>query len=141
MDDSGEITWFNVVVACYFFALEFVLRSSTTKVVPSLTTTMLLLSSILANVVSHAGLGSNPAFKIPPYDFHSLVGNTRPNFLFFRIAQYPPSSLLPLVGGLDCIFYKQIENLGHHDVCYYCPCIVGRFYLKTNGYELDVIII
>jgi hypothetical protein len=52
MDDSGERTWFNVAVAGYFFALEFVLCSSTIEVVPSLTTTMLLLSSILASVVS-----------------------------------------------------------------------------------------
>jgi hypothetical protein len=52
MDDSGERIGFNAAVAGCFFALEFVLRFSTTEAVPSLTTAMLLLSSVLANVVS-----------------------------------------------------------------------------------------
>jgi H+/Cl- antiporter ClcA len=88
MDDSGERTGFNAAVAGCFFALESVLRSSTTDAVPSLTTAMLLLSSVLASVVSQAGLGSDPAFKIPAYDFRSPAGNNLPNLVFFRIAQY-----------------------------------------------------
>jgi hypothetical protein len=35
---------------------------------------MLLLSSVLASVISQAGLGSDPAFKIPAYDFRSPAG-------------------------------------------------------------------
>jgi hypothetical protein len=80
MDDSGERIGFNAVVAGCFFALEFVLRFSTTEVVPSLITAMLLLNSVLANVVSQASLGFDPAFKIPPYDFRSPVGKQSTQF-------------------------------------------------------------
>ncbi|CAM6016814.1 unnamed protein product [Sphagnum balticum] len=80
MDDSGERIGFNAVVAGCFFALEFVLRFSTTEAVPSLTIAMLLLSLVLPNVVLQAGLGSDPAFKIPPYDFRSPAGKQSTQF-------------------------------------------------------------
>jgi hypothetical protein len=84
MDDSGERTGFNAAVAGCFFALESVLRSSTTDTVPSLTTAMLLLSSVLASVVSQAGLGSDPAFKIPAYDFRSPAGKQSTQFCILQ---------------------------------------------------------
>lgn len=65
---------FNAAVAGCFFALESVLRPSSSDSAPSLTTAMLLLSSVLASVISQAGLGSDPAFKIPAYDFRSPAG-------------------------------------------------------------------
>lgn len=65
---------FNAAVAGCFFALESVLRPSSSDSAPSLTTAMLLLSSVLASVISQAGLGSDPAFKIPAYDFQSPAG-------------------------------------------------------------------
>jgi hypothetical protein len=80
MDDSGERIGFNAVVAGCFFALEFMLRFSTTEAVPSLTAAMLLLNSVPANVVLHVGLGFDPAFKIPPYDFHSHAGKQSTQF-------------------------------------------------------------
>ena len=37
---------------------------------------MVILSAVIASVVSEVGLGSEPAFKVPDYDFRSPSGNT-----------------------------------------------------------------
>ena len=37
-----------------------------------LTIAMVLLASVVAAIVSRAGLGDNPAFKVPPYQLQSL---------------------------------------------------------------------
>lgn len=65
---------FNAAVSGCFFAVESVLRLSSDSA-PSLTTAMVLLSSVIASVISQAGLGSDPAFRIPAYDFGSPAGN------------------------------------------------------------------
>lgn len=46
---------------------------SSTDSSPSLTntTSMVILGAVLASVVSQVGLGSEPAFKVPEYDFRS----------------------------------------------------------------------
>lgn len=36
---------------------------------------MVILSAVIASVVSEIGLGSEPAFKVPDYDFRSPGGN------------------------------------------------------------------
>ena len=41
---------------------------------PSLATAMILLSSVLAAVVSEQGLGSEPAVRVPLYEFRSPAG-------------------------------------------------------------------
>lgn len=71
---------FNAAVAGCFFAVESVLWPSPSESSLSLTntTSMVILSAVLASVVSEIGLGSEPAFSIPDYDFHSPTGN----FLF-----------------------------------------------------------
>lgn len=38
------------------------------------TTSMVILSAVVASVVSEIGLGSEPAFKVPDYDFRSPSG-------------------------------------------------------------------
>lgn len=76
---------FNAAVAGCFFALESVLRPSSSDSAPSLTTAMLLLSSVLASVVSQAGLGSDPAFRIPAYDFRSPAGMLNPVWLLHTL--------------------------------------------------------
>ena len=38
-------------------------------------TSMVILSAVIASVVSEIGLGSEPAFKVPDYDFRSPGGN------------------------------------------------------------------
>lgn len=50
---------------------------------------MVILSAVIASVVSEIGLGSEPAFKVPDYDFRSPGGNvhyiTNVPFLCFHL--------------------------------------------------------
>ncbi|KAL5789058.1 hypothetical protein ACOSP7_006007 [Xanthoceras sorbifolium] len=71
---AGISSGFNAAVAGCFFAVESVLwPSPTTDSSTSLTntTSMVILSAVIASVVSEVGLGSEPAFKVPEYDFRS----------------------------------------------------------------------
>jgi len=140
---AGISSGFNAAVAGCFFALESVLRSSTTDAVPSLTTAMLLLSSVLASVVSQAGLGSDPAFKIPAYDFRSpaelplylllgilsggvsvalVKGSAYATAIFDHVKKTTgiPAGLLPPVGGLSvgliALAYPEILYWGFENV-------------------------
>lgn len=45
---------------------------------------MVILSAVTASVVSEIGLGSEPAFKVPDYDFRSPGGNIQFPFLCFH---------------------------------------------------------
>lgn len=70
-------TGFNAAVAGCFFAVESVLWPSPTdpsSLSLSNTTSMVILSAVIASVVSEVGLGSEPAFKVPVYDFRSPTG-------------------------------------------------------------------
>lgn len=71
------LTGFNAAVAGCFFAVESVLWPAPTD--PSSlsltnTTSMVILSAVIASVISEVGLGSEPAFKVPDYDFRSPTG-------------------------------------------------------------------
>lgn len=68
---------FNAAVAGCFFAVETVLWPSPTESSLSLTytTSMVILSAVTASVISEVGLGSEPAFAVPFYDFRSPSGN------------------------------------------------------------------
>ncbi|KAK9286732.1 hypothetical protein L1049_015135 [Liquidambar formosana] len=70
---AGISSGFNAAVAGCFFAVESVLWPSPTDSSLSLTntTSMVILSAVIASVVSQVGLGSEPAFKVPEYDFRS----------------------------------------------------------------------
>ncbi|KAJ7967056.1 Chloride channel protein [Quillaja saponaria] len=70
---AGLSSGFNAAVAGCFFAVESVLWPSPTDSSLSLTntTSMVILSAVIASVVSEVGLGSEPAFKVPEYDFRS----------------------------------------------------------------------
>ncbi|KAK1576098.1 hypothetical protein Q3G72_010932 [Acer saccharum] len=71
---AGISSGFNAAVAGCFFAVESVLwPSPTTDSSSSLTntTSTVILSSVIASVVTQVGLGSQPAFKVPEYDFRS----------------------------------------------------------------------
>ncbi|KAH7427198.1 hypothetical protein KP509_10G033900 [Ceratopteris richardii] len=59
---------------------------------------MVLLSSVLASVISQAGLGSDPAFKIPAYDFRSP-------------AELPLYLVLGLFCGLVSVALMKCTNL------------------------------
>uniref|UniRef100_A0A803LE26 Chloride channel protein n=1 Tax=Chenopodium quinoa TaxID=63459 RepID=A0A803LE26_CHEQI len=63
---------FNAAVAGCFFAVESVIRPSPDSDVSlTNTTSMIILSAVIASVLSEVGLGSEPAFKVPVYDFRS----------------------------------------------------------------------
>ncbi|KAK7299781.1 hypothetical protein RJT34_10608 [Clitoria ternatea] len=72
---AGLSAGFNAAVAGCFFAVESVLWPSPAAADASLpltnTTSMVILSAVIASVVSEVGLGSEPAFKVPDYDFRS----------------------------------------------------------------------
>ncbi|KAF8101078.1 hypothetical protein N665_0210s0014 [Sinapis alba] len=70
---SGISSGFNAAVAGCFFAVESVLWPSSSDSSTSLpnSTSMVILSAVTASVVSEIGLGSEPAFKVPDYDFRS----------------------------------------------------------------------
>lgn len=84
---AGVAAGFNAPIAGVFFAVETVLQkqvlekdsatkkasTSATNEDPSgLTIAMILLASVVAAVVSQAGLGSSPAFRVPAYRLESL---------------------------------------------------------------------
>lgn len=71
-------TGFNAAVAGCFFAVESVLwpsPSDPSSLSLTNTTSMVILSAVIGSVVSEIGLGSEPAFKVPEYDFRSPTGN------------------------------------------------------------------
>ena len=45
------------------------------------TTSMVIISAVIASVVSEVGLGAEPAFKVPVYDFRSASGELRVPFV------------------------------------------------------------
>ncbi|KAI3964212.1 hypothetical protein MKX01_025022 [Papaver californicum] len=71
---AGIASGFNAAIAGCFFAVESVLwPSPAADSSPSLTntTSMVILSAVIAAIISEVGLGSEPAFKVPEYDFRS----------------------------------------------------------------------
>ncbi|GJN17936.1 hypothetical protein PR202_gb05044 [Eleusine coracana subsp. coracana] len=69
---AGISSGFNAAVAGCFFAVESVLwPSSTDSSSLANSTPMVILSAVIASVVSEIGLGSDPAFTVPEYDFRS----------------------------------------------------------------------
>ncbi|CAO2815165.1 unnamed protein product [Amaranthus hypochondriacus] len=69
---AGIASGFNAAVAGCFFAVESVLWPSPDSAVSlTNTTSMVILSAVIASVLSEVGLGAQPAFKVPSYDFRS----------------------------------------------------------------------
>ncbi|KAL3507034.1 hypothetical protein ACH5RR_032416 [Cinchona calisaya] len=70
---AGISSGFNAAVAGCFFAIESVLWPSPAESSSSLTntTSMVILSSVIASLVTEIGLGSEPTFIVPNYDFRS----------------------------------------------------------------------
>ncbi|XP_071722186.1 chloride channel protein CLC-e [Rutidosis leptorrhynchoides] len=73
---AGISSGFNAAVAGCFFAVESVLwpspaNNEDSSVSLTNTTSMVILSAVIASVISQVGLGSEPAFKVPEYDFRS----------------------------------------------------------------------
>ncbi|XP_054787910.1 chloride channel protein CLC-e isoform X2 [Prosopis cineraria] len=91
---AGLSSGFNAAVAGCFFAVESVLWPSPIDVSISLTntTSMVILSAVIASVVSEVGLGSEPAFKVPEYDFRSIgaTGMAYGKFIGYIAAEFNP---------------------------------------------------
>ncbi|KAK3007611.1 hypothetical protein RJ639_014262 [Escallonia herrerae] len=70
---AGISSGFNAAVAGCFFAVESVLWPSPadSSLSPTNATSMVILSAVIASVISEIGLGSEPAFTVPDYDFRS----------------------------------------------------------------------
>ncbi|KAL3642231.1 hypothetical protein CASFOL_013046 [Castilleja foliolosa] len=84
---AGISSGFNAAVGGCFFAVESVLWPSPTESSLSLTntTSMVILSAVIASVISEIGLGSEPAFAVPIYDFRSPSVSELPLYLLLGI--------------------------------------------------------
>lgn len=76
---TGVAAGFNAPISGVFFAVETVLqaqgsdlRRNSGDTTPGLTIAMVLLASVLAAIVSQAGLGMVPAVKVPDYQLQSI---------------------------------------------------------------------
>lgn len=100
---AGVAAGFNAPIAGVFFAVETVLQreeymARRVKVLQEressgLTIAMVLLAAVLAAVVSQAGLGSSPAFKVPDYSLESF-GELPLYFLFGTVCGIVSSAFL-----------------------------------------------
>ena len=76
---AGVAAGFNAPISGVFCAVETVLqndannlRRNSADTTPGLTIAMVLLASVLAAIVSQAGLGQAPAVRVPDYQLQSL---------------------------------------------------------------------
>lgn len=77
---AGVAAGFNAPISGVFFAVETVLqaqgsdlRRNSAETTPGLTIAMVLLASVLAAIVSQAGLGQAPAVRVPDYQLQSIL--------------------------------------------------------------------
>ncbi|KAK8957179.1 Chloride channel protein CLC-e [Platanthera zijinensis] len=100
---AGISSGFNAAVSGCFFAVESVLWPSPSDAFSSLTnsTSMVILSSVIASIISEVGLGSDPTFTVPEYDFRSPsdIHNLR---LFMRFKNTFSELPLYLLLGILC---------------------------------------
>jgi H+/Cl- antiporter ClcA len=163
---SGVAAGFNAPVSGVFFAVETVLQNRRTTSVSGssgLTVAMVLLASVLAAVVSQAGLGSSPAFRVPDYRLESLL--ELPLYLLFgSICGFVSSSfsyslkitsqafeqlkgqeeepnvkmvLLPVIGGLT----TGVLALGYPEILYQGFDNVNAVLSSSSGSDYSVSIL
>ncbi|XP_021300700.1 chloride channel protein CLC-e [Herrania umbratica] len=97
---AGISSGFNAAVAGCFFAVESVLWPSSpadSSVSLTNTTSMVILSAVIASVVSEIGLGSEPSFKVPEYDFRSA-------------GELPLYLLLGILCGLVSLTFSKLTS-------------------------------
>lgn len=73
---------------------------------------MVILSAVIASVVSEIGLGSQPAFKVPDYDFRSPGGKSSRDSTsllpYVALAHGYRFSALPYIPFLiTCLFFGE----------------------------------
>ncbi|AET01089.1 putative chloride channel, voltage gated [Medicago truncatula] len=143
---AGLSAGFNAAVAGCFFAVESVLwpsDSDSSNLSLTNTTSTVILSAVIASVISEIGLGSEPAFQVPDYDFRSpaelplylLLGilcglvsltlswSTSYMFTLFdnlHKATGMPKASFPILGGLSvgliALLYPEILYWGFENV-------------------------
>ncbi|KAL8479130.1 hypothetical protein ACS0TY_026111 [Phlomoides rotata] len=143
---AGISSGFNAAVGGCFFAVESVLWPSpaeSSSLSLTNTTSMVILSAVIASVISEIGLGSEPAFAVPLYDFRSpselplylllgavcgLVSVGLTKSTSFMLALFDgvergagvPKAVFPILGGLTvgCIalVYPEILYWGFQNV-------------------------
>ncbi|XP_049403054.1 chloride channel protein CLC-e isoform X2 [Solanum stenotomum] len=141
---AGISSGFNAAVAGCFFAVESVLWPSPAESLSlTNTTSMVILSAVIASVVSEIGLGSEPAFAVPAYDFRtptelplylllgifcglvSVVLSSCTSFMLqivenIQTASGVPKSAFPVLGGLlvglVALAYPEILYWGFENV-------------------------
>ncbi|KAJ8767036.1 hypothetical protein K2173_012547 [Erythroxylum novogranatense] len=142
---AGLSSGFNAAVAGCFFAVESVLWPSPSDFSMSITntTSMVIISAVIASVVSEVGLGSEPAFTVPDYDFRSpgelplylllgiicgLVSLTLSKCTSLMLSLVnnihqsvgPPKAMFPVLGGLAtgiiALAYPEILYWGFENV-------------------------
>ncbi|GMI64550.1 chloride channel E, CHLORIDE CHANNEL E [Hibiscus trionum] len=97
---AGLSSGFNAAVAGCFFAVESVLWPSSpadSSVSLTNTTSTVILSAVIASVISEVGLGSEPAFKVPVYDFRSY-------------GELPLYLLLGILCGLVSLMFSKLTS-------------------------------
>nr|CAB3478062.1 unnamed protein product [Digitaria exilis] len=95
---AGISSGFSAAVAGCFFAVESVLwTSSTDSSSLANSTPMVILSSVIASVISEIGLGSDPAFTVPEYDFRSPTGMAYGKFMRFTFTGPEPLLHVPFL--------------------------------------------
>ncbi|MDY6910780.1 MAG: chloride channel protein [Chloroflexota bacterium] len=145
---GGIAATFNAPIAGVFFAQEVILRRFIT---PSFL--FVVISAVMANVISQAFLGSNPSFIVPEYaldsaweiPLYALLGVAAAfvAWVFIRVlykcedlfdAFRFPSYLKPVLGGLLIgligFFYPDLFGVGYGSG--YGP---GGVYLETVGVD------
>ncbi|KAL4384644.1 hypothetical protein GQ457_15G012480 [Hibiscus cannabinus] len=97
---AGISSGFNAAVAGCFFAVESVLWPSSpadSSVSLTNTTSTVILSAVIASVISEVGLGSQPAFRVPEYDFRSY-------------GELPLYLLLGILCGLVSLTFSKLTS-------------------------------
>eukprot|EP00899_Mesostigma_viride_P028974 jgi/Mesvir1/9261/Mv03126-RA.1 len=143
---AGVSAGFNAAISGVFFAVETTLWSTaSSEAVPALSLVMVLLSSVVAAITTQAGLGSEPAFRVPQYQLVSpaelplymllgvfcglvglsvtrLVDLTARGFKQLDQRHIIPSELQPPLGGLCvgliALFNPEVLYQGFQNVNY-----------------------
>jgi CIC family chloride channel protein len=131
---GGIAATFNAPLAGIFFALEVIMRDYSPRHISSI-----VLSSVIATVVSRNYLGNNPAFDIPVYQMNSAweilfymafgLLAAGAGFLFIRLLYRTedlfnilpvPKYIYPAIGGLMVgvigLWYPQIFGVGYETI-------------------------
>ncbi len=131
---AGIAATFNAPIAGAIFALEIILADFALP-----TFTPIILSSVIATVVSRAFLGNYPAFQVPPYDLESaweigfycilglLAGLVAVAFIVtlyksediwdaWKIPDYLKASIGGLLIGIMALRYPHIMAVGYDSI-------------------------